>query len=130
MARRIRVYLVGVFLGCIMVYVFLIRGKNRDFGFWLPQGRVMEELTTKKLTFNAKATCQFACYQIDASAFQYDLKTADVNFSKSLVHEKPKKYLVEFNQYNAWILMYKDSSVVSDIEVKQKSASNCECPGS
>jgi len=93
MARNIRVYAFGIILGCLMSYFFLRRGEH-DFTFWLPEQRVLIEISDST-TYSAKAECELECYSIDKKSIEKVLNDGDVNFSKSSTKDKPKIYYVE-----------------------------------
>ncbi len=93
MARRVRVYLFGVILGCVMSYFFLKRGEH-DFTFWLPENRVLAEISDS-MTYAVVAKCYMECYSIDEKSIEKLLTDGDVNFSESLTKKAPKIYQVE-----------------------------------
>lgn len=129
MWRRVRVYFVGVGLGCLLVYFFLIRGKGRDFGFWLPENRVIHEISESNMSYHPKATCELACFSLSHDSIPLWIKQCEVNFSQSLTREKPKKYLLQHpSGFCFWI--QKDSRLQSQlISVTSclKKRASCSC---
>ena len=47
MARRLLIFSVGFFMGCVLVYTTMFKGTDREFyGSWLPEGRVIKKLNS------------------------------------------------------------------------------------
>ena len=76
-----------------MTYFFLRRGEH-DFTFWLPEQRVLTEISDS-LTYSESAECYLECYSIDKRSVLKIIKDGDVNFGKSSTKDKPKIYYVE-----------------------------------
>ncbi len=85
--QRIRLYLVGFLIGCVLVYFLLLRGVNRTY--WLPANRVKEQVHKSTFTFSEHAKCILACKNISEEEVKEILKSGDVNFSESDTHGVP-----------------------------------------
>jgi hypothetical protein len=85
--KRIRLYLYGFLIGCLMVYFVLFRGRNR--GYWLPENRVKEQLMKGNLVFTYHAQCRMKCRAISEEEVREILKNGSVNFSESHPHDSP-----------------------------------------
>lgn len=125
--RRVRIYAFGVGLGCMMVYVFLIRGKNRDFGFWLPENRIIEELTTSKITYSDQATCALACYSIAADSVKTIIQNSNVNYDRSLPRENPRKYYIEGQNFDTYVQIDRKHNLEILSLLQKKQAQACDC---
>jgi hypothetical protein len=87
--KRLRLYLTGVLLGCIAVYFLLIYKRDRNFTAWLPKERILAEVKEKPFSDDEKTLCFIQCLNTDTSDLKKSLTEADINFSNSLVNEKP-----------------------------------------
>ncbi|MEK6614807.1 MAG: DUF4258 domain-containing protein, partial [Bacteroidota bacterium] len=85
--KRIRLYLYGFLIGCVMVYFVLFRGRNRSY--WLPENRVKEQLMKGNLVFTRHAQCRMKCRAITEDEVREILKNGNVNFSESHPHDTP-----------------------------------------
>lgn len=91
-AKRLFLYLIGFFLGSVLVYFLFFRDKSRSF---FPSAIVLDTLQSKELTIEKKAECFLSCYRINRSNIKELLAEGEVNFSESSPRETPKKYVVE-----------------------------------
>ena len=91
-AKRLFIYLIGFFLGCVIVYFLLFKDKNRSF---FPSAIVLDTLRAKEIIIEKKAGCILSCYQITHDKIKGLLGDGDVIFSESNPRETPKKYVVE-----------------------------------
>lgn len=87
--KRLRLYLTGVLLGCIAVYFLLIYKRDRNFTAWLPKERILAEINEKPFSQDEKTICFIQCLNTDTASLKHILSKAEVNFSNSLVNEKP-----------------------------------------
>lgn len=95
--HRLKFYLIGFGLGCIMVYVIFYTGEDARSS-WLPQGRVLEFIEGTELVINEKQViCALACNNITLADFDKTFfKKAKVNFSKSATKKEPcPEYQIE-----------------------------------
>ena len=131
MARNIRVYAFGIILGCLMSYFFLRRGEH-DFTFWLPEQRVLIEISDSTI-YSAKAECELECSSIDKKSIEKLLKDGDVDFSKSSTKDKPKIYYVEGESISGKAFYFKAKMLPRHseiIEIRLSAAdgqSKCDC---
>jgi hypothetical protein len=91
-AKRLFLYLVGFFLGSVLVYILFFKDKSRSF---FPSAIVLDTLQSSSMEIDKKAECVLSCYHIHASDIKEMLAEGEVNFSESSPREKPKKYVVE-----------------------------------
>lgn len=90
--KRLFLYLIGFFFGCIIVYFLLFRNKDRSF---FPSDIVIDTLKSKELLIEQKTACLLACYQVSKENLKDLMEDGDVNFSESSPRQEPKKYVVE-----------------------------------
>lgn len=82
----------GLALGCMLVYVLLIR--DRDFPAWTPNGRVLEELAVDSVIIDPSVHLPFA-----DSLLVDHIKASDVKFDESLVRDVPcREYQLESDE--------------------------------
>lgn len=89
--RRLKIYLFGCGLGCIVVWATLFKDRD-DRPSWLPQGRILEFLAEADITVNEQLQCQLECHNIPPDFLKTDTvfwKHAEVDFDKSAVHREP-----------------------------------------
>lgn len=89
--RRLKIYLIGCGLGCIVVWATLFN-KDHDRPSWLPEGRILEFLVEADITINNQLKCELECHKIPVDFLKTDTvfwKNAEVDFDKSAVHRKP-----------------------------------------
>ena len=84
--KRLRIYLVGVGLGLLIVYVFF---KDRDLTGWTPQGSVLTAIDSSEVHISERAMCQFECYDFSVKNWKEIHAIASVNFSESNVRKEP-----------------------------------------
>ena len=129
MVRRIRVYVFGIALGCVMSYFFLQRGEH-DFTFWLPEQRVLTEISDS-LTYSPEAECYLECYSIDKKSILKIINDGDVNFGKSATKSKPKIYQVEGESISGQRLYFKAKMLPKRAEIIKvqvvDSSLKCDC---
>lgn len=124
--KRLRLYLTGVLLGCIAVYFLLIYKRDRNFTAWLPEQRILTEIKEKQFSQNEKTICYIQCLNTDTNNLKKILANADVNFSKSLVNQKP----FPIYELNA---MYNNREIQLSIEIGNNELNiittnfNCNC---
>ena len=97
--KRIRLYLFGFLIGCVMVYFLLLRGVNRTY--WFPNNRVKEQVNKSTFSFSEHAKCILLCKQISEEEVREVLKNGDVNFSESDTRGVPcPSYAIEGTSHN------------------------------
>jgi hypothetical protein len=122
MLRRIQIYAFGFFLGSIVVYVTLIRDRDRDLGSWLPENRVKAEI--KEKFYASQNECMLNCFDIDSLGFIDMIDEGDVVFSESDVSAVPRSYAFHRND-EIWLVKVDDDS--ARLGVPEKGV-KCPCP--
>jgi hypothetical protein len=75
--------MVGVFFGLIIVYFSLVKNRNRNFGAWLPQNRVISKIDSLQLSTEPRVEYCLYCLKIDLNQIKNSIKKAKVNFEQS-----------------------------------------------
>jgi hypothetical protein len=89
LTSRIFTYFIGILLGSLMVYMLLIRGRDRDLLGWLPGNRVTQKIAEQPLNISEKSACQLSCMGISQEEAQELITSGSVSFSKSEVKAAP-----------------------------------------
>ncbi|MAY84703.1 MAG: hypothetical protein CMP59_11265 [Flavobacteriales bacterium] len=84
--RRFRLYLLGVGLGLLLVFIFF---GQRDWTSWTPEGRVMMAIDSSAQSYSERAICQLKCLEVDSSMLFSIQESASVDFSESSPRKKP-----------------------------------------
>lgn len=126
--RRLRIYLVGVGLGLLIVYVFF---KDRDLSGWTPQGRVLTAIDSSAVSISERALCQLHCLGIEGEDWREVHALAEVNFSESNTQKKPcpvyrlNSYYREQKYLLVWEVCEKEEKVeLLSVSLEGKS---CNC---
>lgn len=90
--KRLFLYLIGFFIGSILVYFMLFKDKSRSF---LPSSIILDSLKANEIIYDQHIECILSCYQISNKNIRQMLDDGDVIFSESQPRETPKKYVVE-----------------------------------
>src|SRR3989337_3043833 len=90
--KRLFLYLIGFFIGSLIVYFLFFKGQNRSF---LPGSIVLDTITSKTFVLEPKAECMLKCYDVSQRNIKQLLRDGDVIFSESSPRQTPKKYVVE-----------------------------------
>lgn len=93
-ARRLRLYLIGVLMGCVLV-VFFFNDRLSVLTSWLPNERVLLRLES---TFNGSdplAACFLECADLDSADLDLLFSEGDVRFDLSETHSEPMNYVVD-----------------------------------
>ncbi len=127
--RRLRLYLIGVGLGCILV-VFFFRERLSVLTSWLPNERVLLRLEMTHDSTAPGAQCFIECLELDSLAFAELFVEGDVRFDLSEAQVEPKKYVVD-SRYKDRLLRYTflasdSSAILSKIEAPFIKV-NCPC---
>jgi hypothetical protein len=75
--QRLPYYLVGLFIGVVVVY-FIFSKKNSSFDY-LPNARVLKNISKKHLVFSEKVVASFKNKEIDSLQILQVLKDGDVD---------------------------------------------------
>lgn len=118
-------------LGILIVYFSLIRGRNRDFDFWLPGPRVLTELKENFDAENKNTKCFLDCYQIFPSDLELLWEEASVNFSKSEPGGETKVYFVSMDFESKGVFefqfeLFPEKAIIKDIRTSTNTT-NCDC---
>lgn len=84
--RRLRIYLVGVGLGLLIVYVIF---GDRELNTWTPQKRVLTAIDSSEVSLSERAICQLNCFKMADGEWRKVQDQASVNFSESNTQKKP-----------------------------------------
>ncbi len=86
--RRLKFYLIGVALGCVLVYFMLL--KDRERPAWMPKGRVLEQIARSSVIFTDKASCALQMQGLSEEEIKtFITDNAQVDFAKSDTRRKP-----------------------------------------
>lgn len=127
--KRFRLYLVGVLIGSLMVAV-LFRDKVHLFTAWLPENRVIQEITDKKIQPSPLASCQLKCLNLPFEVLRSHLSTqTSVEFSQSQTKGNPRTYLLiqdlKSQKIQLSVVVGDSSAVLSKIDWTGKNGCNC-----
>lgn len=87
--NRLKYYLIGFGLGCLMVWKIFYTGEDARPS-WLPEGRVLDFLEQTTLKTTDKAACLLLCNKLSLKDFDaVFFKHATVNFTESATEKKP-----------------------------------------
>ncbi|MSP69622.1 MAG: DUF4258 domain-containing protein [Bacteroidetes bacterium] len=85
--RRIKLYLIGFGLGCVICFVLF---RNRDLSAFLPGPRVLKFISlAKKIDADSTLLCKLKCAGISIEDIRNAAATGDVDFDKSNTHKEP-----------------------------------------
>lgn len=92
--QRLAYYLAGALIGSIAA--FFILSKKRSQCSYMPNARVLKNLSTKPLQYDLEASRKLAEDWVDSVDIKNTLKEGDVDFDKSNVsYKEGKLYVVE-----------------------------------
>ena len=120
--KRIGYYLVGLSLGCVIVY-FIWEGKNVSFDYG-PDARTLKTIRIKKKIYSENATSTLVKNNLDSVAINAILKNGDVNFSKSNQRKKPcAEYFISGN-YNEkkidfWVIRCDSTATIDKVWLRK-----------
>ncbi|MGB0403560.1 MAG: hypothetical protein ACPGEG_05635 [Salibacteraceae bacterium] len=132
MARRLLIFSVGFFMGCVAVYAFLFKGTDRDFyGAWLPDGRVLKKINNSIDRSSTKYKCLIENAGVFPSELDLLLTDGNVDFSKSDTKNKKKKYFTEIEleggrNIQAEFVIMKDSAWLTQVGIGQFLEADCD----
>lgn len=128
MKRRIRIYLTGVGMGLILVYVLLIRQGDRDIWFWLPQDKVAFAIQDDSILVHSPSfQCFYTCSGLDSSGLASFLRESDFE----IVRKDPFEYQFTDNDANGVKLKMKFRQIKYNRYAWLYLAKNeeaCDCP--
>jgi hypothetical protein len=85
-SRRLRLFLIGVVLGSVIMYFYVLKDKNI---YKSPKEVIKEKLLHFPLQLSTKAACQIKCTNLDTAVLRKNWINASIDFSLSKVDEKP-----------------------------------------
>lgn len=136
---RLKYYLIGFGLGCIIVWATLYR--NNDRPSWLPEGRILEFLAKTEIIINDDLKCKLECNAIPLDFLNETFfKNATVDFKQSATQRKPcpEYYITSTLPNKQTIIVYiencelcegcsKEGTAELRNFVLENSSTNCEC---
>ena len=131
-SRRIKLFLFGVIMGTLIVYISLIRGRDRDLLAWLPEERVLQELRDNELIYTQYGNCSMECANISKEEVQQILINGEVIFNKSEVKKSPCPVYTlegEANERQLRILFAscdKETKVLNVIDLNNNPTCDCK----
>lgn len=136
---RLKYYLIGFGLGCIVVWATLYR--NNDRPSWLPEGRILEFLAKTEVIINNDLKCKLECNNIPLDFLNETFfQNASVDFKQSATQRKPcPEYHITSKLPNEQtIIVYiencelcencsqEETAILRSFEITP-SVKNCEC---
>tara|TARA_B110000967_G_C18731712_1_gene482933 strand:- start:209 stop:607 length:399 start_codon:yes stop_codon:yes gene_type:complete len=131
-ARRLLIFSVGFFMGCVLVYTTMFKGTDREFyGSWLPEGRVIKKLNSSLNRDHSSYQCILDKSGVFESEVDEMFVSGDIDFEKSNTESSIRKYFVnvEINENRnvvAEISLARDSAWISQIGVSNLSFKACD----
>lgn len=103
MWRKLRVYFIGVGLGCVLAWALFLRNRNtKDYLAWTPNERVMAPLRVDgALQKPDNYVCLLKCNNLTSLDMEQLLEKGMVDFSESKPREIPKMYVVKYELENS-----------------------------
>lgn len=126
---RFSKFFIGFLIGSVLVYILLIKDRDRNLKGWLPGERVTQEIQDQDIIYSNRALCQLKCLNLSDEDLSKLIETSKVNFSESQVRKEPCPiYQLEsgLNDKNAILEIQKcpNSATLLDIKFNEL---NCEC---
>jgi hypothetical protein len=122
MARRIRLYLLGVVLGLVIVFLFF----GDRLTAWMPGNHVLRLIAESEISVSEKMACQMNCRKITGKDIISMLKNGKVHFDESKTSGNPKVYEVRHEKLTARFKVHTKDSVATLIKLSGKEE-NCAC---
>lgn len=97
MKTRFTLYGFGFALGLILVFFFL--GGKKASCNWMPNDRILNIISQKKISFDTDIKQTMISSEIDSLDLMMILQNGDIDFSKSQVKNEPcRNYWIQGNQ--------------------------------
>ncbi len=94
MKTRFTLYGIGFAIGIVLVFFFL--GGKKASCNWLPNDRILNIISQKKITFSEDVHNELTSTQTDSLDIMQILKRGEIDFSKSQVKNDPcRNYWIE-----------------------------------
>ncbi|MBD81350.1 MAG: hypothetical protein CL840_20705 [Crocinitomicaceae bacterium] len=132
MARRFLIFGIGFLLGCVLVYVTMFKGTDREFyGSWLPEGRVLKKIKFSLDQSSSGYKCILEKSGVFDSEFEQLLESGDIDFEKSSTDKTVKRYFIssevdESRTIVTEIALRRDSAWITQIGISTLSHSACD----
>lgn len=129
-ARRLKLYLIGVLMGCVLV-VFFFNDRLSVLTSWLPNNRVLMRLEMTTNEVQPQAQCMLECAEIDTSDLDVLYSDGDVNFQLSQTRVDPKIYVVDLrmnDRLSRFEFAAYDSTASLQKVIFPNGDLSCDCP--
>lgn len=94
MKTRFTLYGIGFAIGIVLVFFFL--GGKKASCSWLPNDRILNIISQKKISIDDAVKKKYASTEVDSIKIMNILKKGDIDFSKSQVKNEPcRNYWIE-----------------------------------
>lgn len=94
MKTRFTLYGIGFAIGIVLVFFFL--GGKKASCNWLPNDRILNIISQKKITFSEEVNNKLSSTETDSLDVMQLLERGDIDFSKSQVKNEPcRNYWIE-----------------------------------
>ena len=94
MKTRFTLYGIGFAIGIVLVFFFL--GGKKASCNWLPNDRILNIISQKKITFSEEVNSELSSTETDSLDIMEILKRGEIDFSKSQVKNDPcRNYWIE-----------------------------------
>lgn len=128
--RRFLFYGFGLALGLVITR-YIAKQKGADFTY-LPEGRVIKDLKTKKLVYDTKMNCYFEHANFSEAAFETLWTTAELEvvFSESEPRKEPYGWYQLYADYNDktfGFVVENQDSIMQVLNFKEK-GKDLKCP--
>jgi hypothetical protein len=100
MARRLRIYFIGVGLGLILTWALVLRNRNADeLLAWTPKNRILNELKAdSNLQYPDEYTCLLKCHELTSLDIENVMNDGEINFKESSTRSEPRIYQIEWEK--------------------------------
>ncbi|MCF6213639.1 MAG: hypothetical protein L3J45_06390 [Flavobacteriaceae bacterium] len=120
--KRFGLYGIGFALGIAMV-IFFLNGKNAGCEYF-PNARILKLIREKPLQFSMDSQQAMRMLEIDSLSINKLLLNGEIDFSKSITHQKPCRfYWIEGIANKKEVVLYvkncKDLATVESINLKE-----------
>ena len=129
-ARRLKLYLIGVLMGCVLV-VFFFNDRLSVLTSWLTNNRVLLRLEMTTNEISASADCMMKCAQLDTTHLEELYRDGDVNFELSQTRQDPKIYVVDIrlkDRLSRFEFAAADSTARLQNVIFPNGDLSCDCP--
>lgn len=133
--RRLRVYLIGVGLGCILAWALVIRKRSNEMNrymSWTPNGRVLLEIREdNNLILPDNFWCEMECQGFTSEDLRLLKEEGDVDFKASQTKGEHKTYVIRLNQEDDRVLRidfeFEGDSHTAGLPVNEANPKTCDC---